>query len=102
VIKYGWLRITITKYSEEVYPTGGDNLIKDKCLLYGNTFTMGLDIIPVRFIPSVLLVPGIKTVSIEIAKTDAPNGSPSYQSTTISVGDAELIDWNINRMTIIS
>ena len=47
-------------------------------------------------------IPAIKTVAIEIAKTDAPNGIPSYQSTTISVSDSQLIDWNIDRMTIIS
>lgn len=100
IIKYGWLKITISLYDEETFPTGGEDSIKDNCLLYGNEFTMGLDIIPVRFIPSVLLIPGIETVSIEVSKTDIPGGSPSYSSSVISVDDNELIDWNVDRMSV--
>ena len=42
----------------------------------------------------------IKTV----LTTNSPTFTPNIpkQSTTISVSDSQLIDWNIDRMTIIS
>lgn len=103
VIVYGWVQVSIYLYDEEIYPTNGNELVRQYLLEYGLTHTIGLDIIPQRFVPKVLLnVPGIDHIDILIARTDEPDGTPAWQATTISIDETELAVFSLDRIELPS
>lgn len=91
VIKYGWVHASIVLYDEEIFPSNGIQTIKDLMYAYGQTFTIGLDIIPQRFISNIFPnVPGLQTVIISVAKTTNPGDTPSYSLEKISIAADEI------------
>ena len=98
VDKYAWVIANITLYNEEIFPTDGLDQVRDQILAYGNTFTIGLDIILDRFKGWIYEVPGIDTIDIQIAITDTPGGTPIYQGTKIAIEDAWLAVFLLDRI----
>ena len=93
-----WVRATITKYSEELYPTNGDDLIKDAIVEYGNTFESGLDVIPQRFLPLIYAnVSGIELVAIELSFDGT-----TYVTTKLDISDSEIATFDASRVTVNS
>jgi uncharacterized phage protein gp47/JayE len=63
-----WIRIGVHTYSEEgTFPDDGEEQIKEKLLEYGETVSIGTDLIFQRLYPPVFQVPGISSVDIYTA-----------------------------------
>jgi uncharacterized phage protein gp47/JayE len=76
---YVWARCTIVYDYEIAYPVDGDTQIKNSLVEYGNlNFSLGRDLVNDRLKTPVHQVSGIRSVSIELAITDTPGGTPSY------------------------
>jgi hypothetical protein len=93
-----WVKATITKYSEELYPTNGNDLIEDAIVEYGNTFESGLDVIPQRFLPLIYAnVSGIELVVIELSFDNI-----TYVTTKLDISDSEIATFDASRVTVNS
>lgn len=93
VDKYIWVRVSRAKYSEETYPTDGDDQIKAQIVswsLDSSNISPGKDIIPQRLSIPVYQVQGIAKIKIECAKTDSPSGTPTYSEDVISLSAREI------------
>ena len=101
VKQYAWVIATITLYDEESFPTDGITQVENQILAYGDTFSIGLDIIPDRYKGYIYEVPGIETIDIQIAITATPGGSPVYQGTKIAIADAEIAVHELSRISVI-
>jgi uncharacterized phage protein gp47/JayE len=94
-----WVRATITKYSEESYPTTGDQQVEDAILAYGDAISSGEDVIPLRIKTDIInTVTGIEDIVMEITKT-AP---PPYGLVTIPIADNEIATFDSSRIIVIS
>lgn len=103
IVVYGWVQVSIYLYDEEIYPTNGNELVRQYLLEYGLTHTIGLDIIPQRFVPKVLLnVPGIDHIDILVARTDEPDDTPVWQGTSISIAATEIAVFSLDRIELPS
>lgn len=94
-----WVRATITKYSEESYPTTGDQQVEDAILAYGDAISSGEDVIPLRIKTDIInAVTGIEDIVMEITKT-AP---PPYGLVTIPIAENEIATFDSSRIIVIS
>lgn len=100
ITMYTWVRITATKYSEELFPVDGVDQIKANILAYGNTFGLGVNVIPVRFIPPVLLVAGIQTVVVEVFCSTNSGDTPVYVTTPISILSTQFASFDLTRIFV--
>ena len=99
IIKYGWVSASITTYSEEIFPSNGLQAIKDLLWEYAQTFEVGLDIIPQRFITNIYPnVPGIESIYIMTAVTNSPDDSPSYITNKIAIASNQIATFHPNRI----
>lgn len=91
---YIFLRLTYSKYSEEVFPVSGESLIREALLEYGRTLFLDDDVIPERFYGGVYrAVDGVGSLSLEVGYSNDPNDiSPigGYQSTSLPIGIKQL------------
>ena len=73
------VEITISKYSEEVYPTDGDNLMKENVVEFAkNELKLGDDVIPQRFNQPIYEVPGVGQTQIRCALTANAGDTPVF------------------------
>ena len=100
ILKYAWVKIAINEYyDEETFPADGIDQIEAAVLAWANsTFEIGLDIIPQRFHTPVFTIPGLEKVTVSIATTDTPGGTPSYQLTTIAISGTQLAVFDAGRI----
>lgn len=101
---YIWMNLTITKYSEETFPSNGDELIKQIVVDTGNTFGVGKDIIHQRFMgPIYSQIAGIGNIAITSAvsasSTVAPAGG-SYTSANKTIAVRELSRFDLTRVVV--
>lgn len=90
--KYAYVNVVYTVYSEETFPSNGEDLIVEAVLSYGNSLEVGEDIIPKR-IASVIyeMVEGLDDVTVEVGLSDAVTPPVSFSSTRIPVETTEAI-----------
>lgn len=99
--RYAWITIQVRIYAEEIYPVDGADRIKKSVLEYANqNYKIGLDLIPVRFIPAVLAIPGIEGVFIEVALTNTPNDIPLYTDSKLSIGNESFASFSHDRIFV--
>ena len=92
-----WIIAEYYKYSEEVFPSNGEDLIVDAILAYGETLTSGLDIIPQRLLPKIFeTVSGIDRVVIKIGLS-----SPPFDIITIPIADDEIGVFDNSRISVV-
>lgn len=102
VAKYAWIKASLTLYSEETFSADGLQQVKENLYNFGNdNFTLGLDLIPVRFIPPTLEVKGIGTVLIEVSLTDLPDDTPVYTEDILPIASDNYAAFDVNRVTVI-
>jgi hypothetical protein len=100
VSKYIFVDVYITQYDEELFPVDGQTQIANKIMKYGNTFYVGLDVIPQRFFGYIFQVPGIETIDVWIAVSDDPNDQSSvFQNTKIPIGQIEIATFDLSRIS---
>jgi uncharacterized phage protein gp47/JayE len=99
---YTWVKVSYTKYSEEIFPSDGETTMKNTVLTYGNTFTSGLDIIPQRFISDIFKnVIGIETLLIGIFASLNSGDTPSYVTSKIAVAKDRICKFDLSRITVV-
>lgn len=101
ILFYVWIKVEYTKYDEELFPVNGEDTMQNTILEYGNTFTVGLDIIPQRFsAPLFINIAGIETITVKIFASLNSGDTPSYVTTSISVNYDRIAVFDLSRITI--
>ena len=107
ITKYAHISVYYTKYAEEIFPSDGEDLMKQVMLEYGDSLTIDEDIIPQRFVGDIYRdISGIEGLDIKIALTanvdDDPNVSPlvPFTSDPIPISDEEISSFATIRMEV--
>lgn len=89
--KYIWIKFEITRYSEEVFPTDGGNIITESAVAWGAAYLdVGKDVIRERLFASAFSVPGVASAVISIVATNDLTPPGAYFETNIAIGETEL------------
>lgn len=92
-----YLRITVTEYPEEALPPNAQTMIIEAVLNYGNSLTVGNDVILQRFMGAIYSsVPGIGYITVT-ASTDGV----TYSSTNISIDVRHVATFDATRVQVI-
>lgn len=97
---YLWATVSLTLYSEEVFPPNGQELVKAAILNYGNSLGIGVDVLFQRVLAQIFSVPGISSGNLQIASTNAATDTPSYGTADISIAENEVSLWDLVRITV--
>lgn len=105
--QYVWIKIEYTKYSEELFPTDGEEKMKQACLIFGDALDINEDIIPKRFVGEIYRnVSGIDDLNVEVAITpdaniDDPNdGRLVYSSNRVEITASQVATFGTARMRV--
>lgn len=103
VTHYAWIRVSIdAMYSEESAPATIDAAIKAAVLAFGESLTVGNDIIPQRFFGSIYAATtGLGQITVEAAITATEGGTPSYSTNNIAIGRAGIAAFANSRISVI-
>lgn len=101
---YIWANIVVALLDAdegETFPSDGLERIARKVLEYGNSLTIGNDVLPQRFYCHIFEVPGVESAVITLDSSTDPNHTPSYSAGEIPIGRAEIADFSMTRITVI-
>lgn len=99
--KYAHVQVVYTLYSEEEFPSDGEAMIVEAVTTYGNTLSIGEDIIPQRFNGKIFeAVDGLASVTTSIGVTDTEGGTPVYQTTPITISELNVASFDSSRVTV--
>lgn len=91
-----YLNIAVTEYPEEALPPNAQTMIVDAVINYGNTLTVGNDVILQRFMGAIYQnVPGIGYITVT-ASTDGV----TYSSTNISIDARHVATFDPTRVQV--
>lgn len=91
-----YLNITVTEYPEEALPPNAQAMITEAVLNYGNTLTIGNDVILQRFMGAIYQnVAGIGYITV----TASTNGS-TYSSNNISIDARHVATFDATRIQV--
>ena len=91
-----YLNITVTEYPEEALPPNAQAMITEAVLNYGNTLTVGNDVILQRFMGAIYQnVTGIGYITV----TASTNGS-TYSSNNISIDARHVATFDASRIQV--
>ena len=91
-----YLNITVTEYPEEALPPNAQAMITEAVLNYGNSLTIGNDVILQRFMGAIYSsVPGIGYITV----TASTNGS-IYSSNNISIDVRHVATFDATRIQV--
>ena len=95
---YVWLDVEITEYPEETLPPDAVTVITEAVLQYGDSLTVGNDVILQRFMGAVYqAVNGVGYITIKAA-TGVPAGA--YSTNNISIDDRHTAEFDASRVTV--
>lgn len=88
-----YVKATLTLYDEEIFPTDGEDQVKQQILDYGNSMDIGEDVISQRFVGPIYQISGIQNVVIEISETPPPpyTGGAIIEIDAGEIGAFELV-----------
>jgi len=102
--KYVWLKIQYSKYSEESFTGGGEEIMKETAAATGQALTIGEDVIPKRFIgPLYKAVKGLEDIIVTAALSDDINTPPlagEYVDVRVLISDEEITDFSAARVEV--
>jgi len=102
---YIWANVQVTKYSEEIFPGNGSDLIKQIMVDTGNAFGVGKDIIHQRFMgPLYSQISGMSSIIISTAITYDSTITPAlgdYTADNKSIAIRELSRFSIDRISVV-
>lgn len=103
VIKYTWVRISITSlYSEEILTASVVQAIKDAIIIRGALIGIGEDVITQRFYGTVYSATnGIGSITVEVAITALPTDVPSYSTANAPVARTEHASFDALRIEVL-
>lgn len=94
-----WLKVDVTTYPEEILPGNAAATIAQVVAATGNSFGVGKDVILQRFLgPIFAAVPGLVTISVEVATGASSPGT--YSSSNLAIGIRSISQWDANRVTV--
>jgi uncharacterized phage protein gp47/JayE len=100
-LKYGWVKVRYVKTSEETFPAGGEDAIKQALVDFGDTFEIGQDMYLQRWYgPMFEATPGIASATITHDATPTSGGPPTYVSTDEPIAVDELAVFDLARMDV--
>ena len=101
VTLYIWVNIVRSDYSGEVFPADGNDLIKEAIVEWAlENQPIGKDVIAQRLSIPIYSIPGTDSITITIASTATPGGTPSYGASDIAVNSREIAEFDISRITV--
>jgi hypothetical protein len=101
-VVYVWVRYTLTYDPEVAFPVDGQDQIKAQLLVYGlATFPLGRDLAIDKFKVPVHAISGVRSVSVEIAVTSAPDDTPSFDTVDITLDPTQLPDFDGDHVTFV-
>lgn len=99
--QYAFIQCVKTLYSEEDYPEEGDTAISDALLAFGNTLGIGKDFLIQRFIGPAVSIPGVGSVTLQIAvSSDPDDASPSYGTANIAISPRQVLVFDSSRIFV--
>jgi len=100
---YVWVNLTMTKYSEELFPGNGADRAAQIIEDVGNLFGIGKDIIVQRFFGPIFAdVPGIATIDIQTAIATTPGGPPgAFSSGNRAIAVRNLSRFDHTRVNVV-
>lgn len=110
-ILYIFLKVKRSLYSEEEFPTNGDELIKQNIVNWSldrNNIDIGIDVIlqrlitPIYGVPNTTYptIPGIQDIQITADKSTSLPHTPTYASSNIPVGYRQYAIFAIDRIVV--
>ncbi|WP_347253233.1 hypothetical protein [Leminorella grimontii] len=101
--KYAWIRVRVTGlYDEEALPQDVISTIKRSVMSYGETLSIGEDIILQRMLgPIYANTTGLSQITIEAAVTESPDASPDYGSDNIAIDKRSTAVFDAARLEVI-
>ena len=101
VNQYIHVQVTYSLYDEESFPSTGEATIKQAIADYGSTLGVGVDAIAKRFYGKVYSsVSGIKDLNISFGVTEAADKTPSSYEAVIPIGNVQIADFDIVRVSV--
>lgn len=100
---YAWIRVSVnTLYPEEQLTTAVVGAIKDAVLAYGQTLSVGDDLLLQRFYgPIYTATSGIGSITVEGSMTAGPVDTPLYTTANIAVGRTGLAVFDAVRISVV-
>lgn len=96
------IEIRRSLYSEEEYPTTGDDLIKQAIVDWSiEGLPIGKDVIRQRLISPIYSIDGIEDVQVRIARTVSATGTPVYRNDNIAIANREFADVDTDRIQVL-
>ena len=85
--QYLWVKISYSLYSQEIFPSDGFAQISADIVAWAaKEFSLGVDVIPSRFLQAVYQVPGLGPCTVTCGVTSSPSTPPtSYGAGVISI-----------------
>jgi hypothetical protein len=100
---YVHIHVEYEKYSEEfgVFPTDGEDQMRDKIVAYGSSLDVGVDVIPQRFSSNIFnSIGGLSQVNITAGTTLAPNEpTPALTMNVLPVNTLSESEFDALRVT---
>lgn len=98
---YAYVNVVYTVYSEETFPSDGEQLIAQAVVAYGSALEVGEDIIPKRIASAIYdSVDGLDDVTVEVGLSDAIDPPASYSTTRIPVSDTESVVFELTNVNV--
>lgn len=102
---YTWVKVYYSKYSEEEFPTTGEDSMAAAVLTLGNSFGLAVDVIPKRFYGTLYSsTKGIQDLRVLVATSTDPIIEPNivnFKEITIPISDVEVSSFTSTRIQII-
>jgi uncharacterized phage protein gp47/JayE len=101
--QYIHVKVTKTLYTEEDYPTNGDDAIKDAIVAWSLIeYNPGKDVIRQRLNIPIYEVPGIQQITVEIDATDLPGDPPAWGTpNSIVMNSRQIAVFDTSRITVV-
>lgn len=101
---YIWVKVVITlldaEEGEQPFPSNGFDQIRQQIADYGNSLTIGFDVLPERFYRHIFEVPGIETATITTDSSTNASHTPSYSSGIISIDRDQLSQFDTTQIVV--
>ncbi len=99
---YIWVDVDYYLNSEEIFPTNGEDAIKQAIVEYGiANFNIGDDVIYQRLSIPIYSIPGVGSITIELATSATPAGPPgAYSGANVTIASDEVSTWDEARITL--
>lgn len=99
---YIWVAATLTLYAPETFPANGAQLVANALLAYGNSLIVGETVL-IQRVQSVIFtcgVPGIASVVLTLAGTISLTQTPSFASSSITIANNQISNFDLSRITV--